>query len=377
MGSIQDKIKHHRWQIEYRRKKKNYKPKPNKSFRNHQGHLCETVRMPERLDIYDSTQAINETLATLSRLERHLVSDFHLITLDFSQTKIIKAAAILILFSIIDRLIHEKSKEIKIILRINHDEQAIKTRSILTKSGLLSLCNRRGYQNIFNLPHLPIISSSGGKYREQIVDFIAAKIYKSMPPELEYIYSDAIQEAINNVTAHAYLSLPETTPRKWWLLCELLNDQLYLVIYDSGVGIPNTFNINYDFSNLEWDNETTQQHFKQIYSENISWLASEYPSFETFLESVKQNKTSVNELPDHLKIYMAMHGDMTRKEEDKHGQGSKSIKALVSNNSSGVLWIFSGNGRMKFREEASRPILDGIPNKLTGTLIQWNIRVAL
>ena len=373
--NIYERIKHQRWKIEQKRKNKTYQTHKNTAFKNVQGELSEKLTMPQILDIYNDNS--HETMKMIQRLEKHQHSSYKTLILDFQITHKIKAAALVILFAVIDKLITDCHKKIKLIL-----SKDIKTNQILYKSGITYLCKNEKVLNDFTGEQLPIISSTGGKYRDDIVDFLGEKIYNGMPPTLENIYADAIQEAINNVTAHAYLNLNATIRKKWWLLCSVFDNQLYLVLYDAGIGIPSSFEVNMDFSELDTTQERVLLDLKNIYQTQYDWINDKFPTFEHYIDAINSHKQKnlqeIPPLPDSHKIYLAMHGDMTRKQgrdELKHGQGSKSIKALVSNNDTGVLWIFSGFGKMKFKSEQQTPSLTTLSNKLTGTLIQWNIQV--
>ena len=214
MNKLKQNIKYRRWEIEQKRKYKLYNCR-YKTYKNMNGVLSTKLIMPPILDIYGNHS--HETMTIIQWLEKYQqYSLYQTIILDFRETRYIKAAALVILFAALDRLITDFNKKIKIIHSRN-----IKINRTLEQSGILNLCRNRMVSNNFDKEYLPIISSTGGKHREDIVDFLAKKIYKDMPAVLENIYADAIQEAINNVAAHAYLNFNEHIKKKWWLLCEL------------------------------------------------------------------------------------------------------------------------------------------------------------
>ena len=79
-----------------------------------------------------------------------------------------------------------------------------------------------------------------------------------------------------------------------------------------------------------------------------------------------------------MAIFFAMADDITRMTGDdelKHGQGSKSIKRLVSSHENGILWIFSNRGLYRYKNDDSPPWLKDYKQSINGTLIQWNIKV--
>lgn len=359
-----ERASRHRWEITQRRKHKFY-------HANSYLKLQKILNAPVILDIYGSD--VENSLLFINRLKNYQENEIQKITINFRKCKTLKAAALVMIFSIVERLIVDYGKRISLILPTPMKApNVIKT---LRKSGLLELCTSNNPIMRFNKDYLPIISSFGGKFRDEIVDFIVKKIYKQITPSLENIYADAIQEAINNVTAHAYLDKNSDIPKRWWLLCEVIGDQLFLVIYDDGIGIPRSLEIYLNNKEFDFTQYENKQALKECY-ENFPEL--QHVSFE-YLCSQLENMEFPNEIPDHVKIYLAMIGDITRKtgkDELKHGQGSKSIKALVSSNENGILWLFSGLGRVKFINETEQPNLFCLPEYLNGTLIQWNIKVS-
>lgn len=197
---------------------------------------------------------------------------------------------------------------------------------------------------------------------DDILDFIQNCVYKNkMLPEVEYKYGDAVSETINNVGLHAYPGRV-SGQKKWWLLCNVIGDQLYLAIYDRGVGIPKTV--------LEkpWLLASMEKEFPDKYEE----IKKEFPDFE----NMGLNLFVTKKLTDPQLIYLSMLGDVSGTKKDKHGQGSKSIKALVDETDDGKLWIFSNKGLYKFSLEEDGAEMYRLPNKMLGTLVQWNIKIS-
>lgn len=356
----------HRWEISQRRKQKIY------NYNNKQLPNSKMLYTPEILDIYGK-DGIDRSLAFIHRLQKYQYNTILDFTLNFRNCKTLKAAALVTIFSIVERIIVDYHKQVKLVLPTQ--KQAPHILKTLRKSGLIELCREKKVENYFDRNYLPIVSSSGGRFREEIVDFIVKKIYQEMPPSLENIYADAIQEAINNVTAHAYIAENKNIIKRWWLLCDVIGDQLYLVIYDAGIGIPQSLEVHINKNELDFSQPETISELREHYN-NFPEL-NQHSTFEQLL-SILNSAKFPEKFPDEQKIYLAMIGNFTRKtgnDELKHGQGSKSIKALVSTNDDGILWIFSGLGRVKFVNDVIKPDLMSLPKHLTGTLIQWNIKV--
>ncbi|PCQ28361.1 hypothetical protein CQA29_20585 [Klebsiella pneumoniae] len=116
----------------------------------------------------------------------------------------------------------------------------------------------------------------------------------------------------------------------------------------------------------------------------MSTLKSEYPGLKVAVKEeleriglgyTERSKVKVGIVSDAVKIAISMIGDVTGTANDKHGQGSKSIKALVLNNEHGNLWIYSNLGMFKLSNQKGDKINE-LTHKVPGTLIQWNIKVS-
>ena len=208
---------------------------------------------------------------------------------------------------------------------------------------------------------MPIISSVGSQQMEEIIDFIQRRIFKdNMSPTTEHAYGDAVSETINNVGLHAYPNTP-LEEKRWWLMCSTFGRKLYLAIYDCGVGIPKTVIKKPWFFPL-LKNSDPDQYRK---------LIEEMPHLDaTGIEILVPKR-----IPDERLIYYSMQSDVTGTKQEKHGQGSKSIKALVNDTKDGLLWVFSNHGLYNFNVEDQQPGEAKLRMKFPGTLIQWNIEI--
>lgn len=368
-----------------KRKNKTYQPAlPGfPKYHNKGKDLFVIIAAPEHLNCYD-TKTYNTSIHFFNQITSIVNSQkTKRIVLDFSDTVTLKAIDIVVLFSIIEMSIN--TNKIKFSIRFSKTNSARgRIRDALIRGGLIHLCKFNSVNNTFDEPYLPVISGKGGNYREEIIDFLMKEIYKcKMEPQLELTYSSAIHEAINNVRAHAYKDFDEP---KWWLKCSYIPDEgeLYLVIYDQGVGIPNTF-----------PNEEHKEQMRQNFTVDQSLIDEILDHFQTqghiidtqkLVENLSNNDKSnekLEELPDELKIFLAMSGGLsgraTEAKQRKHGQGSISIRNLVKNNENGVLWIYSNNGLVKFYGDkmGTRPESRKLDLPIRGTIIQWNIKVEL
>lgn len=345
-----------RWLNDLSRKSISYSEQKKSGVEKRSG--WEVIVAPEIISIYSfgkKSQHYEETIRFLSDINKRFLKKDCFI--DFSRTSRITAAALVVVYAAIEEARLDRSGNAEIIWSKNNK----RVNDILRANNIHKLVKgiKFGY-SLDSVKSMPVISSVGSEMMEDIIDFIQKRVYVDMSPATEHIYGDAVSETINNVRLHAY---PKASPKdkKWWLMCSVVGKQLYLAIYDTGVGIPRTV----------IDRPWFWSAVKITHPEKYSDLVSAYPEREkSLLLALVPNKISDEEL-----IYLSMQGDVSGTKEDKHGQGSKSILALVNDTVDGILWVFSNKGLYKFNQSNMKPELYRLPKSFPGTLVQWNIEL--
>lgn len=322
----------------------------------------EYIRAPRHISIYEikSTRGRRapyyQTISFLKDIERRFkVKDC---VIDFSETERISAAALVVVYAAIELAAVGRSGSAQVVF----SQKSPGVNAAIKASNLQKLI--RGSEISYSLDSvrsMPIISSVGSEQMEEIIDFIQRRIYKDeMKPETEHVYGDAVSETINNVRLHAY---PDCEPhqKRWWLMCHTFGKKLYLAIYDNGVGIPKTV------VERPW----FLAAMKTVQPE-------EYKKFLEIAPDLEKNGISLlipTIIPDERLIHYSMQGDVSGTKQDKHGQGSKSIKALVNDTDDGLLWVFSNFGLYTFNADDQTPSASKLKAKFPGTLVQWNIEL--
>jgi len=362
---IKRRIGSKRWLNELDRKEIVFCPYPYRpKKKNKSKKAVESFRFPEQFTIYSAQKGSGDSsyhdtlniIAAISRLTRNGPKKA---VLDFSHTEVIKTAAILVLYATIEIAIKDGAT-----FRIVSFPKDFKAVRLLKRSGLETLCKENAHKPVFDGKYIPVISSSGGDYRDDIVDFIQYQIYENkMSAHTESIYGGAIHEAINNVSYHAYPDTELSSQKRWWVKCDLAGDQLFLALYDKGVGIPATV------MKKPWYEEI----LKSAYPHLKDKIAETFENEGIAKKDVLKYKAGI--VSDAIKIVISMVDDVTGTDFSKHGQGSKSIKALVSENEQGKLWIYSNKGLYTF-ESGNTETYD-LSRPMPGTLLQWNIKVDL
>ncbi len=347
-----------KWQHELDRKDKKYNPNKLARHKNILGWV--SIVAPRTISLYEFDgenkkspyeQTINFLLEIRAEMGRKKCF------IDFSETKRISAAAIVVVYAAIEMARENGEAKTGVIW----SKVSSSVNDILRSQGIYRLA-RYGDSTavIHGARTMPVVSSWGNERMEEILDFIQDRIYSNMSADTEYIYGSAVSETIHNVQLHAYPDRnAEPEKKRWWLMCSAVGKKLHLAIYDCGVGIPRTV------VKRPWflaSMETSQpQEYEAL---KLQFPDLERSGYHAYIPTL---------IPDEKLIFLSMQGDVSGTKKDKHGQGSKSIKALVSETIDGLLWVFSNKGLYTFDDDEQSTITERLPKKFPGTLVQWNI----
>ncbi|WP_405118442.1 hypothetical protein [Pseudomonas leptonychotis] len=329
--------------ISHRRKYKKYDPYkvPSPETIGHKSYFL--IKAPPTLSFYEvekTPKNLEATCRFLKEIEKNSSKDC---LISFRNTKRITVAALLALRSTLET--KSTANRIKFIYsESNEVNQLISEIATDINKPLIRKTRKTEQRKTL------MLTSETPKAQDYAVDFILRNDPQNNA-ERENLFSSAISETIQNVYRHAYSS--ECLEKKWWLFTQIVGNQLYLAILDRGTGIPNTIITNDNF----------YPKLKELYPES-------YKSLELDKTSLIEKITRKPNLNDAELIHLAMQDNINRQLEDKHGQGSKSIKALVQQTDRGVLWVFSNNGLFLLEDNEKKITL---PELFQGTLIQWNI----
>ncbi|MFB1104933.1 ATP-binding protein [Vibrio diabolicus] len=258
------------------------------------------------------------------------------VSIDFQHTEGVSAAGLLLMYATIDEL--KNNPDAKLV-RFSNLKGSVK--NTIEKSGLkgVTLNKERPEIDIHSSP-LPIVrGTSKGEEFEVVIDHVQHHLFNNdMTPEQENTLATAVIETVSNVKLHAYKGEDD---KPWWIICNVIGNDLYLAICDKGVGIPNTIK-------------------KQ------NWIQSRVSRYPTLLQKFLHGT-------DADSISLSMEVGQTSTKQEKHGLGSKSIKALVDENPDGALWVFSNKG--VYYKTDSKTESKNFKRSISGTLVQWNIKL--
>lgn len=344
-----------RWEKTLRRKGKLYRPDKKVVKRTMLGQSA--IIAPRYISIYESEGGSSPYIETIAFIDR-IKTSFKLrdCVLDFSNTEKITAAALVVVYAAVEMASVGRAGKASMIMASKSNNAVNRA---LKSSNFQKLVAGHGISySLATSRYMPVVSGVGGDLVDDIVDFIQKRIFAAkMNAVTEHVYGDAVSETIYNVELHAYPKDPESE-RRWWLICSPIGRKLFLAIYDQGVGIPATV------IEKSWFNPLVKYLDPVRYKEISEIYAEGTPS------SLWGRK-----IPDERLISYSMRNDVSGTKEEKHGQGSKSIKALVNETKDGLLWVFSNNGLYKYSSETKDYDEIALPKSFPGTLVQWNIEI--
>ncbi|HHQ6537151.1 TPA: hypothetical protein ACSTJY_002515 [Serratia fonticola] len=331
--------------IEKRRlRKKHYR---NASSQNLRVFSRVRIFAPKNLDLFNS-ENYNKFVKLITDI-RDEIGRGNRVIINFRNTESLKACAMVVLYAHIDSF--QRMTEDKSIITVTPCSNS-RANKMFARCGIWGLTGFQKYSHI-DVVGLPVVSSVAGASKDpqvnqearttikQVLNFIKEKIYGGniSAMEAQNLYA-AVTESISNVGLHAYSSEKQykdfigIAGKRWWIFTRLIEEQMFILIYDMGEGIPLTL-VKKDIFSIIF------QMFKP----------------ET----------------DADKIHAAVQYGETRMKSDKHGKGLPDIKRFVLGNPLGELHIFSGMGRYSYYSSSKEEEKLDYKFSVGGTLIQWNI----
>jgi hypothetical protein len=308
-----------------------------------------TIFLPNTLSVFSSSS--REKLYILLRQLREVPSTSKL-TLDFSSLSKIKISAILVLFAHLEILL-ENNKNARLIW-IKPTDTTIDAK--LSELGLWALLGEK-YRPVEGAIRICSVSSAQNQIDEKqpLRDAInyarnAITSYElpDSPEDTDNASFAAISESFTNVWQHAYAEdLQRNHPtlinpskiQKWWIAQTHIDGQLFMAVYDVGVGIP------FSTRRRPW--------YKSLHSD--------------ILHTLKGMNS------DSRDIQTALAYGTSRYKQQGRGNGLPTMKRFVEINPNGELCIISGKGVYKYKSKDNREEFSNLDSSYPGTLIQWNI----
>ena len=134
--------------------------------------------------------------------------------------------------------------------RWNHLPKAPRFRADTRKwaPDVRRLLGQMGFFKLLKLDHVPDTVSEGARYVEfrsgtvvdgkEVEDLRRLDLSPISVPKAKLLFA-AVTEAMTNVVHHAYKD-EDSGPKNWWLSAAYEADEVVILIYDQGAGIPKT-----------------------------------------------------------------------------------------------------------------------------------------
>ncbi|EPA8368740.1 hypothetical protein ACQ676_004298 [Vibrio fluvialis] len=288
------------------------------------------------------------------------LSRFEEITISFRHTRELEATALLVIYSIVDTL--GKDKKINVVL--SEISESVNS-GIETSGSFKSPEHRLGLLDDRMLPVIQGNNAIVNKLSRQIINTLVHLYLDEEKSDFSNRKAEigiAIMETLDNVGRHAYPEKEQHNEKLWWFCCDIIDDTLFMAIYDQGVGIPHSIkNSQIEFTRLI-------DNYFAVTGKDINKLPAEA---EALTEDYKKT------FSDEILIAAAMSEELSKTTKEKHGKGSGSIKALIKEDERSFLVICSQKGMYYYSksndENQDDETVKPLEHSIQGTLIQWSL----
>ena len=272
--------------------------------------------------------------------------------IDFSEVKEMYVSTTIMLYSIIEQL-KNKNPELKIYFKYKQENKNL-VRYMCENTGLDGIAKgeigsneKNSYLNIISIDAVPSESEKTHAIHAcKMIKSINDKLFQGeMKKEQMGDLFRGISEALMNVTDHAYEKKDDGGLKKCWTAAINLEDWLHIVIYDRGIGIPQSIRRKVEFL-----------------------------KYFTMDDKVKDSDLIAKSVQKNDKNYMNCVG------KNSNGGETLNIRELVKNfNMETKLVIISNKGCYNEYNRGGEGISVGqlteLDVPLEGTLIQWSIKI--
>ncbi|CAI1509290.1 ATP-binding protein [Serratia fonticola] len=302
------------------------------------------LKAPKFIDYYNDGN-IDVTNRFLGVLRNCVGTSKRRVFIDFSETKLISAAAMLSFLAEVDVLTKKSNDGVNSISFAHPKDEKIE--SILKQVGFYDLLKKekretKEYEDVVFWKYTSGICSE---------PMLASEMIRDIKKELEAKNSRKLYrgfiEAMSNSVEHAYIddnehNIEEKTA-KWWTFAGIKDSNLIVVICDKGVGIPATL-------------PKTQ---------GVTFLTNFFKNIGISLHNVR----------DSTYIKTAAMLAKTRTGQVHRGKGLTDITSVIDSIGVGVLSIFSNNGRYIYKgnQGVVRELVKDYKSSVCGTIIEWSI----
>jgi len=301
--------------------------------------------VPPKLSLYNDYES---TVQFISNIRAIALGQRRRVWLDFDETTQIGPAAMLVLLAEIYRCRKIEANAARVTGSYPADKKLERDLQDAGFYKLLDVRNRLPDQNPSGqTEYIPFVT--GTKTVGEVADGLQKALLGPtihMRPDLSSKLYRGLTEAMTNVVQHAYppdAPGPRRFKSRWWLVGHIdkQKQQLMVMLFDQGVGIPKTLPKNYN---------------AELITAMLGSLGIITPRHAEFIQAA-----------------MALGRSKTK--DEHRGRGLQDLRSFVDNAGTGSLTIFSSRGQFEYRA-GGKESLTNHDKSLGGTLIEWTVPLA-
>ncbi len=310
--------------------KKNSKPKETEEESTQKKARDRTCKAPEKFRVLEEKPR-EELFNFFYRIEEALDSGAR-VKIDFQDATELYPCGTLIFLARLDVWTHNFPNKLSCTYpKDDVVEQLLQHLNILQRLGL-SPRKKVAHERVSYWHYHSGTNVNAATYQD-----LTESIISRIEHPTQELFADCLNEAVANTVNHAYrfetVGAPPKPQQKWWMLSQLRDGQLFVAIYDSGMGIPNSLK-----SKPEWKEFLKVRNY----------------SDPRLIESAVASNRSSTRLPER-------------------GKGLPEMLEFSQELRVGGLSIWSGRGGFSFNVERSLERRTKFSNPLPGTLVLWEI----
>lgn len=309
---------------------------PKAQIRFHRGRP--TLTAPKVFNLSQNAQEVLDFL----RLMRQLARVDTRLFIDFTKIETLSPMCALLLTSEIDRWRQFGRKRLRV---IDRDKWSPTIKFLLSQMGFNELINPSDtFYLQTDLSPIRYLRLKSGTYGDaEVAEHLAENICR-MAGDIQngHLLHEGLTEAMINSKKWAYKDSVPDSQRRWWLTGSFNTEtqDVIIMIYDHGVGIPQTVPVN---------------GLQEIYKD--------------FLESL-----GIKEIDDAYWLKAAMTVGRTASGLPNRGKGLRDIQEFILASKRGTLRVLSGKGEYTINQSGYEETkLHHTP--LNGTLIAWQVNI--
>lgn len=300
--------------------------------------LMTILDCPKRLCVY-SDEDRSETLIFLKKIDVIVIKNGENLTLDFTNVEYASAAATVLLFAIVSRAQLLTKNHSALRFKFPKKEENPNGHRWIVSTGLSAALVANTFKKLEKLvDEKRLYQSAVEPFDHWLKTVMTIQEKALLEPDAFALMSSALNEAILNVSYHAYESsefdaqLKEFGGKRWWQ-CSWYSKEKNTVVFiicDLGLGIHKSFS-------------------------------------PALMQTVP--------VPETKSVETALSSGQSRYLNAGRGNGSEDIKRPIGSGcaESERLLVLTGHARYRYNSSDGMPTCERLPEHIPGTLIEWSL----